>query len=306
MANFLAYLIVCWEMFSVNTRNKVWWGFWENYTSVLWDKQGTAGASGRCCGNASLTFWPFSSHYDGEIVRVTLISSLIVFYLWNLDTVSSWNLRRNLRNNSFCISTFAWENVCLQRVSVAQVDRVCACAAGALQLCVSRDLLWYSMAPEPWPWAVTVCVLTQGHCISPSEGERRFKCAAALCSVNLTARVAPNLLPFQLPPPHPLQVCVQHEQHLRVCGGHVGLHQLPMPDQSGAESGLPGNLGPRRSLQARPVRGAEDAVARAVVWGTAASFIQHNRHPLTETLLYWQHLLQSRAQYCGCRVFSIY
>lgn len=203
MANFLAYLIVCWEMFSVNTRNKVWWGFWENYTSVLWDKQGTAGASGRCCGNASLTFWPFSSHYDGEIVRVTLISSLIVFYLWNLDTVSSWNLRRNLRKNSFCISTFAWENVCLQRVSVAQVDRVCACAAGALQLCVSRDLLWYSMAPEPWPWAVTVCVLTQGHCISPSEGERRFKCAAALCSVNLTARVAPNLLPFQLPPPTP-------------------------------------------------------------------------------------------------------
>lgn len=38
----------------------------------------------------------------------------------------------------------------------------------------------------------------------------RFKCAAALCSVNLTARVAPNLLPFQLPPhlPPPLSKCV--------------------------------------------------------------------------------------------------
>lgn len=46
-----------------------------------------------------------------------------------------------------------------------------------------------------------MCVLTQGLCISPSEGERRFKCAAAPCSVNLTAHVAPNLLPFQLPPP---------------------------------------------------------------------------------------------------------
>lgn len=47
-----------------------------------------------------------------------------------------------------------------------------------------------------------------------------------------------------------------------------------MPDQSGAESGLPGNLRPRRSLQARPVRGAEDAVTRAVVRGTVASFVR--------------------------------
>lgn len=77
------------------------------------------------------------------------------------------------------------------------------------------------------------------------------------------------LLPFQIP-----RECVQHEQHLRVRGGHVGLHQLSMPDQSGAESGLPGNLRPRRALQARPVRGAEDAVARAVVRGTLTSFVQ--------------------------------
>lgn len=209
IAIFLAYLILCWETFTANTRNKSLMRFLKElhvcavgqtrhgrcFRPLLWQR-------------IKLTFWRFSSHYDGEIVHVTLISCLIAFYLWNLDTVSSWNLRRNLQNNSaLCyISIFAWENMCLQRVCVAQVDRVCACAAGALQLCVSRDLLWYSMAPESWPWAVTVCVLTQGHCISPSEGERRFKCAAALCSVNPTARVAPNLLPFQLPPPPP-SVC---------------------------------------------------------------------------------------------------
>lgn len=47
-----------------------------------------------------------------------------------------------------------------------------------------------------------MCVLTQGHCINPSEGERRFKCAAALFSINPTACVAPlSFSHFSSPPP---------------------------------------------------------------------------------------------------------
>lgn len=87
------------------------------------------------------------------------------------------------------------ENVCMQRVCLG----VAACAAGALQPCVFRDLLRYSMASESWPWAVTVCVLTQGHCICSNEGKRRIKCAAAHGARSLLI-----WLPIGWPPPPPL------------------------------------------------------------------------------------------------------
>lgn len=81
----------------------------------------------------------------------------------------------------------------------------------------------------------------------------------------LTLSIAPSPLPSAAAACDPPVPPVRHEQHLRVGRGHAGLHQLAVPDQGGAEGGLPRHLGPRRSLQARPLRGAEDAVARPMV-----------------------------------------
>lgn len=171
-------------------------------------------------------------------------------------------------------------NVCVQRV------RLWMCCSSSAAVCIPRPAPIFDgfrvLTLSIYSVCVCVYVLTQGHCICPSQGGRRIKCAAAHGARSLLIGLPvlrlphthphphlhpnPVLLPFQIPP----RGCVRHEQHLRVRGGHAGLHQLSMPDQSGAESGLPGNLRPRRALQARPVRGAEDAVARPVVRGAVS------------------------------------
>lgn len=82
-----------------------------------------------------------------------------------------------------------------------------ACAAGALQLCVFRDLLWYSMASESWPWTVTVwcvCVLTQGHCVCPSECEWCIKCVAAHGAWSLLISLPRVATPSTPPRPSPI------------------------------------------------------------------------------------------------------